>query len=65
MKKKSKKFFITNMGIHAVIIYFGLCLLINGYKNIYSHNNYLYELLLLKVIFSKKRGLCVCLECFL
>ena len=29
------------MGIHTVIIYFGLCLLINGYKNIYSHNDYL------------------------
>ena len=39
------------MGIHAMIIYFTLCLLINGYKNIYSHNDYLLESLLLKVIF--------------
>ena len=38
---KSKNFFSINMGIHTVIIYFGLCLLINGYKNIYSHNDYL------------------------
>ena len=53
------------MGIHTMTIYFALCLLINGYKNIYSHNDYLLELLLLKVIFSKKRELCVCLGCFL
>ena len=44
------------MGIHTMTIYFALCLLINGYKNIYSHNDYLLELLLLKVIFSKKWG---------
>ena len=62
---KSKKYFIINMGIHTMTKYFALCLLINGYKNIYSHNDYLLELLLLKVIFSKKRELCVCLQCFL
>ena len=39
-----------------MIIYFALCLLINGYRNIYSYNYYLLEPLLLKVIFSKKRG---------
>ena len=64
MMKKSKIFFIINMGIHTVIIYFVLYLLINGYKNSYSDNDYLLELLLLKVIFRKKRGLCVCLQCF-
>ena len=26
---KSKKIFIINMGIHAMIIYFALCLLVN------------------------------------
>ena len=46
-----------------MIIYFVLYLLINGYKNIYSHNDYLLEPLLLKVIFSKERGLCVCFGC--
>ena len=51
------------MSIHAMIIYFTLCLLINGYKNIYSHNDYLRELLLLKAIFSKKGELYVCLGC--
>ena len=43
------------MGIHTIIIYFALYLLINGYIHIYSHNDYLLELLLLKVIFSEKR----------
>ena len=38
---KSKVFLVINVGIHTVIIYFGLCLLINGYKNIYFHNDYL------------------------
>ena len=33
---KSKNFFIINMGIHTAIIYFGLCLLINGYKTLFS-----------------------------
>ena len=46
-----------------MIIYFTLCLLINVYKNIYSHNDYLVEPLLLKVIFSKKGGLSVCFGC--
>ena len=59
----SKKFFIINVGIHARIIYFPLCLMINNYRNIYSHNDCLLELMLLKVIFSKKMGLCVCLGC--
>ena len=49
--------------MHTRIIYFTLCLLINGYKNIYSHNDYLVEPLLLKVIFSKKEGLSVCFGC--
>ena len=44
---------MLNMGIHTMIIYFALCLLINGYRNIYSHKDYLLEL---EVIFSKKRG---------
>ena len=60
---KSKKFFIMNMSIHAVILYFAFYLLINNYKNIYSHNDCLLELLFLKVIFSKNTGLC--LGCFL
>ena len=47
------------MGIHTMIIYFPLCLLIYGYKSIYSNNDYLLELLFLKVIFSEKRGFCV------
>ena len=48
------------MGIHAMIIYFGLCLLISDYRNIYSHNDYLLELLFLKVIFiKKKRVMCM------
>ena len=49
--------------MHTMIIYFTLCLLINFYKNIYSHNDYLVEPLLLKVIFSKKGGLSVCFGC--
>ena len=48
MRKNSKNVFIINMGIHAMVIYFALCLLINSYKNVYSHNDYLLELLLLK-----------------
>ena len=40
MKKKVKNNYI-NMGIHTIIMYFALCSLINGYKNIYSHNDYL------------------------
>ena len=36
MKKKN---FYNSYGIHAMIIYFALSLLINGYKNIYSHND--------------------------
>ena len=43
----SKKFFIINMGIHTMIIYFALCLLINGYKNIYFHN------VCLRIIYEK------------
>ena len=61
---KSKKIFIKNMGIHAMIIYFALCLLINSYRNIYSHNDYLLKLLLLKLFLVGKWGLCVCLGCF-
>ena len=55
----SKNIFIINMGIYAMIIYFALCLLINGYRNIYSHNDYLLELLFLKVIFSKMGVMCM------
>ena len=47
------------MGIHAMIIYFALCLLINGYRNIFFCNEYLLELSLLKVIFSKKGVMCL------
>ena len=46
-----------------MIIYFALYLLISGYKNIYPHNDYLLEPLLLKVIFSKEGGLFVCFGC--
>ena len=42
-----------------MIIYFPLCLLIYGYKSIYSSNDYLLKLLFLKVIFSEKRWFCV------
>ena len=42
-----------------MIISFHLCLLIYGYKSIYSNNDYLLELLFLKVIFSEKREFCV------
>ena len=51
------------MVMSTMIIYFALCLLISGYRNIYSHNDYLLELLLLKLNFSKKWGLCVCVGC--
>ena len=42
------------MGVGAMVIYFACWLMI--IKNVYSHNDYLLELLLLKVIFSKKWG---------
>ena len=31
-EKKVKNYFVINMGIHTMIIYFALSLLINGYK---------------------------------
>ena len=58
--KKKINFFYNSYGIHTMIIYFALYLLISGYKNIYPHNDYLLEPLLLKVIFSKEGGLFVC-----
>ena len=55
----SNKFFIIIMGVHALVIYFTLCLLVNDGELIFD--DFLWELLFLKVIFSKKRGLCICL----
>ena len=48
--KKNQIFFLINMGIRTMVIYFAYWLMI--IKNIYSDNDYLLELLLLKVIFS-------------
>ena len=48
--KKINFFFLINMGIRTMVIYFAYWLMI--IKNIYSDNDYLLELLLLKVIFS-------------
>ena len=50
------------MGTHALVIYFTLCLLVNDWE-LLVFDDFLWELLLLKVIFSKKRGLCTCLGC--
>ena len=55
----SKKFFIINMGIHTMIIYFALCLLINGYKNIYFHNvclRIIYEKYCFQKLFLVRKG---------
>ena len=41
------------MGIHALVIYFTLCLLVNDWE-LLVFDDFLWELLLLKFIFSKK-----------